>query len=153
AFVVRPRADDRRERVERLGGLLARAVLEERGGVARLQLVVGRRDRDRLGVRRRGVLPAMLAFVEFTERRIQLGLLARGGLEPRDPIRVAASARIRLDEQRRAVLPSGFLVDELAQERYGLRVRAGAEVQPPERRARVRIGLADGALERRFEML
>ena len=49
----------------------------------------------------------------------------------------------------RAVLPARLLVDEIGQQRNRLVVGCRCDVQPRQRRAHVRIGLADRPLERR----
>ena len=129
-----------REHVARLGQVLAATRAEQRGRVARLQLRIAR-ARQRALVRGRRVGPAPLALVKVGKRRQQARIVGGMLLEPDDGVAGLASARVRLREHRRTVLPAGLLRDEIGEHRNRLVVLPRRHVDARQRRTHVRIAL------------
>ena len=152
ARVGRGTADDFGQRVARLAEVVATAGIQQRRRVAELQLDAARRALNRTAVRTGSLRPAMLTFVKVRQRRQQSRILGAALLEHRDAVRNATGARIRLGEHHRTVLPAGLLVDQIVQQRDRLLIRAAADIQPRQRRAHVRIGFRDRAVDRGFEV-
>ena len=155
ADVGRRRLDEPGQLVARRDQIVAAAGLQQRRRAAAFEVGVVGRELEQAIVEARGLRPAVIALVEIGQRREQLRrrLVGDARFEPCDRVGAPARARVRFEQQRRTVLPTLLLLDEIGQQRDCLVELFHVNVQPRERRPQVRIGFAerpgDGELEMR----